>query len=775
MSERNAARRGPGRISLPTDKWNDDSALITHTPSPNPSPGEEQNPFVDAPFNSEQWDSRHEGAHAIYTGDEPPEIPDKVPIPVALPISSGAGITPLPKLPMTVLSIMMLGEFLSANVSAPWVLFMVQSFNISEEESDVGYWTGVLCSMFFITQFATSLLWATVAEKHGRRTVLFVALLGMALTCTLFGTSRTYSEAVVIRLLQGVFAGAVGVGRGSVANVTDPTNEGRAYAIMGFAWGLGGVLGAIIGGVFESPAKNYPQLFGKVQLFIDYPYLLPCAVASSITLTGALLSLGLGPDGGSRSGAIHLSPDKEHSPLPLSTVDEEPPSPPPLPEGLVSQFKRKASRRFSDALSRRLFDNSTNTPRSGISVLSPLTPVVPPKPRTMSRTSKVNGSAYGYSNSRVNSMSGARRPSFASTLRHRRYTNASQQQRPGTPSSFAQRLLLANEMNATSLADLWVQAAINVDNEEVFDRRNTGTGQHRPSIGSNTSRPGHGLRRLGLVEPTGVRRPSTGSFVPAIFSHTGVRTPPNILPVPTPGHQTPDHHRVDMTQLSIIAESRPTSELVEEKPPSTWRMLPLLIIFQYGLLALHGTTHDQIFYFYLVSNYSTGGLELTPGHFAQLIAMMCLVQILFQFYFYPNIGPPRGKFSHIAMFRIGSCLFIPAYLSVVLYRGFATEGPGNNFFVMTALFVSTAVRFCANTFTYTSVAILLNYMSPPPIVGLANGLAQSIVSLARFFGPIIGGYLWSSSVQDNPSGYGFGFYVCTVVCALAIVQSFMIR
>ncbi|CAG8622190.1 10346_t:CDS:2, partial [Acaulospora colombiana] len=170
MSERNAARTGPGRISLPTNNWNDDSALITHTPSPNTPPNQEQNPFGDAPFNSEQWDSRHEGARAIYTGDEPPEIPDKVPIPVALPISAGAGVTPLPKLPMTVLSIMMLGEFLSANVSAPWVLFMVQSFDISEEESDVGYWTGVLCSMFFITQFATSLLWATVAEKHGRRT-----------------------------------------------------------------------------------------------------------------------------------------------------------------------------------------------------------------------------------------------------------------------------------------------------------------------------------------------------------------------------------------------------------------------------------------------------------------------------------------------------------------------------------------------------------------------------------------------------------------------------
>jgi len=127
------------------------------------------------------------------------------------------------------------------------------------------------------------------------------------------------------------------------------------------------------------------------------------------------------------------------------------------------------------------------------------------------------------------------------------------------------------------------------------------------------------------------------------------------------------------------------------------------------------------------------------------------------------------------MFRIGSLLFIPAYLTVVLYRFLATEGPGNNFFVMTALALSTAVRYCATTFTYTSVAILLNYMTPPPIVGLANGLAQSIVSLARFFGPIIGGYLWSSSVQNDASGYGFGFYICTGVCAFAIVQSFMIR
>ncbi len=98
-------------------------------------------------------------------------------------------------------------------------------------------------SAFFVTQFLTSILWATIADKHGRRAVLFLSLLGSSLTCAAFGTSRTFPEAVTIRLLQGIFGGSIGVARGAVAAITDSTNEARAYATIGFCWGLGGVAG----------------------------------------------------------------------------------------------------------------------------------------------------------------------------------------------------------------------------------------------------------------------------------------------------------------------------------------------------------------------------------------------------------------------------------------------------------------------------------------------------------------------------------------------------
>lgn len=105
MSEQRVPKNGPGRIALHNEPWNfhDDSAL---TDQETPSSSTHALPLSQqALFSPPQWNPEQDDFHNIYTGDEPPEIPDKAPIPVALPMSSGVGVTPLPVLPMTVLSI----------------------------------------------------------------------------------------------------------------------------------------------------------------------------------------------------------------------------------------------------------------------------------------------------------------------------------------------------------------------------------------------------------------------------------------------------------------------------------------------------------------------------------------------------------------------------------------------------------------------------------------------------------------------------------------------
>ncbi|TBU39801.1 major facilitator superfamily MFS-1 [Dichomitus squalens] len=775
------------------------------------------------------------------------QTPERPAIPSALQASGEVYTTPLPILSMAVLSITMLGEFLCANVSAPFLLFMVEGFGQFHDESQVGYWTGLLVSTFFLTQFLTSLLWATVASKHNPRIVLTISLLGSAVTCCLFGTSTSIEQAIATRLMQGVFAGAIGVARGTVASITDQSNEGRAYAILGFCWGFGGVSGAIVGGTFESPAQKWPNVFAKVPLFVTYPYLLPCCVAASITFIGSVLSLFLSPDCGPREGAIQLPPEK------LTSIPEESrPSTPHFDETDDRSFYGSLRYKVSGYLAKRSSEQAHDSP-------GPSQPVEPPMPlvestsarklRTFSRVSRTNGSAYGYGSSYRNRLASAasmasRRGSTTLSLRRRResaFEGAPSSVATGSDMNFAQRLLMANENAVTNIADLWVAAAINADNEDPFEesdseldaerqesfsdyahehavdddeleegdhygspstprhnrfsRRVSSAAARTPAAhraSSSQLRPSSSARRFSNLrrgssslvpgaeaDELPLRRPSSG--VPPIFSHVGVRTPPAVLEAQQLLAQA---EAEEMDALTPIAEqsrraSRGTSpsatSIVAENEPSIMSMLPLAIILQYGWLALHSTTHDQVFYLYLVSKYPSGGLNLNAGHFSQLIALMCLAQIAYQFVLYPNIGPPRGRFSHLSMFRLGSLLFIPSYLTVILYRVFASPSNDGNLVLMAALALSTAVRYCGSTFSYTAISVLLNYMTPPHLVGYANGIAQSIVSLARFAGPILGGTLWSKSVQDGPAGYPLGFIVCSCACALAILHSFWIR
>lgn len=157
----------------------------------------------------------------------------------------------------------MIAEFLSASVAVshstllvdaraeavaqgPFIFFFLGDLGVGQGpdgggDATIGFWAGIVSSVFFLSQFFTSLLWASLAAKHGRRAVLFVSLLGNGLSLLTFGSSTTVGMMICARLAQGVFNGAIGVARGAVRDITDPTNESRAISFMGLCWGMGGM------------------------------------------------------------------------------------------------------------------------------------------------------------------------------------------------------------------------------------------------------------------------------------------------------------------------------------------------------------------------------------------------------------------------------------------------------------------------------------------------------------------------------------------------------
>lgn len=217
---------------------------------------------------------------------------------------------------------------------------------------------------------------------------------------------------------------------------------------------------------------------------------------------------------------------------------------------------------------------------------------------------------------------------------------------------------------------------------------------------------------------------------------------------------------------------------VAPTPPSLFSLLPLTIIAHYGLMAFHSATVDQVFMAFLVTPYSSGGLGLTAAHYAELISAMAFCQIGFQFYFYPKIGPPQGKRSHLAMMRLGTLLHPFAYLAFPLLRNFLH--PSTDAIVMTFMIIFASLRWLANICAFTAVSILMNALTPPNLVPLANGLAQTTSSAARFIGPIIGGVVWAKGIEggvDNhtwPLNYHLGFEFVGVVAFLGFLHAFFV-
>lgn len=169
----------------------------------------------------------------------------------------------------------------------PYSYRMIQSFDITQDETKLGVYSGLLITAFAFAEFSTGMLWGRVSDKVGRKPVLIMGLVGTAISMICFGFSKNLWTAIISRALGGLLNGNVGVLQTTVAElVQKKEHQPRAYSIMPFVWCLGSIIGPAMGGALAMPCESYPSLFPRGGLFDEYPFLLPNLVCVIILLFG---------------------------------------------------------------------------------------------------------------------------------------------------------------------------------------------------------------------------------------------------------------------------------------------------------------------------------------------------------------------------------------------------------------------------------------------------------------------------------------------------------
>ncbi|RDW57042.1 hypothetical protein BP6252_13914 [Coleophoma cylindrospora] len=143
------------------------------------------------------------------------------------------------------------------------------------EEADVGFYSGLIESLFSVTQMLLMISWGKAADRFGRKPVLVFSLSGVAVATTLFGFSQTIWQMILFRCIAGVFAGTIVTVRAMISENSTHKTQARAFSLFAFTAYLGTFLGPLLGGLLCNPADQYPYLFGNFQFLRDYPYALP--------------------------------------------------------------------------------------------------------------------------------------------------------------------------------------------------------------------------------------------------------------------------------------------------------------------------------------------------------------------------------------------------------------------------------------------------------------------------------------------------------------------
>ncbi|CAE6362913.1 unnamed protein product [Rhizoctonia solani] len=192
--------------------------------------------------------------------------------------------TPIPKLQLLSVCISRIAEPFAYTQIFPYVNQMVWDLGVTDDPKKVGFYSGLIDSMFAFAQVPTVFYFGKLSDRVGRKPVVLLGTFGVAISAALFGLSSSFTHMMAARMIAGLLSGYVAVLHSILGEITDDTNQAAAYPIYALCYPIGSLIGPLVGGALAKPNENIPQLIPAFlhDLFGEYPYMLPSIAACTV-------------------------------------------------------------------------------------------------------------------------------------------------------------------------------------------------------------------------------------------------------------------------------------------------------------------------------------------------------------------------------------------------------------------------------------------------------------------------------------------------------------
>jgi len=141
-----------------------------------------------------------------------------------------------------------------------------------EELSNAALYGGALMFLYSFTQFLFAPIIGALSDRFGRRPVLLSSLAGFAIDYVITGFAPTIGWLFAARFVAGITGASITTATAYIADVSTPEKRAQNFGLIGAAFGLGFIIGPVIGGLLGEIGPRIPFFAAAGLTVINFIY-----------------------------------------------------------------------------------------------------------------------------------------------------------------------------------------------------------------------------------------------------------------------------------------------------------------------------------------------------------------------------------------------------------------------------------------------------------------------------------------------------------------------
>jgi DHA1 family tetracycline resistance protein-like MFS transporter len=171
---------------------------------------------------------------------------------------------------MRFILIAVLIDMLSIGLIVPVLPPLVGTFTVDATER--AFWYGAVTFAFSLASFFGSPILGAMSDRYGRRPVLLLGFCGLALSFYVTALATALWVLIVVRLFSGAVQANAAVANAYVADITAPEQRGKRFGQLGAMFGIGFMVGPVMGGLLGSIDLHLPFVVAGTLALINLLY-----------------------------------------------------------------------------------------------------------------------------------------------------------------------------------------------------------------------------------------------------------------------------------------------------------------------------------------------------------------------------------------------------------------------------------------------------------------------------------------------------------------------